>query len=354
VPDFADEPEWTYQPEEATMHTEPRLIHPDGTVVPQVRAWLRAAVAAPSVYNTQPWLFRVTEREIEVYADPARRLDVVDPRGRELMISVGAALFNLRVAMLVDGRTPIVRLLPDDANPDLVARVRPGASGAVSETVRLLAEAIPRRHTNRRPFEPTPVPPEVLADLCVAAEVEGGSLVVAEPALRDAVLGVVRSAEHRRRRDPDYYVEMAHWTVESGARGDGVPPETFGPWSALEVVPLRDFGLVRPVPRRVEAEYESEPTIALLYSRGDDREQWVRAGQALERTLLTASVRGLASTLMTQPIEIPAMRELFTVSATDAVAQVVLRFGYGPPSAPSPRRSLRSVLLNDSVLHDVR
>src|SRR4029453_18255107 len=105
------------------MRTEPRLIRPDGSVVPQVRAWLRAAVAAPSVYNTQPWLFRVTEREIEVYADPTRQLGVVDPRGRELMISVGAALFNLRVAMLADGRTPTVRLFPDGAEPDLVATV---------------------------------------------------------------------------------------------------------------------------------------------------------------------------------------------------------------------------------------
>ena len=336
------------------MRTEPRLTRPDGSVVAQVRAWLRAAVAAPSVFNTQPWLFRVTGREIEVYADPVRRLEVVDPRGRELMISVGAALFNLRVAMLADGRTPLVHLLPDGADSDLVARVRPGPALAVSETVRLLAEAIPRRCTNRRPFEPTPVPPEVLADLCVAAAAEGGDLVVAGPVLRDAVLGVVRTAEHVRRRDPDYYVELADWTGGPSTRGDGVPPETFGPWSALEVVPLRDFGLVRPVPRRFEAEYESEPTIALLYSPGDDPEQWVRTGQALERTLLTASVRGLASTLMTQPIEIPRLRELLTISATGAVAQVVLRFGYGPPSAPSPRRTLQSVLINDGMLQDVR
>jgi hypothetical protein len=285
-----------------------------------------------------------------VYADPTRRLDVVDPRGRELMISVGAALLNLRVAMLADGHTPIVRLLPAGSARDLVATVRMGPPAAVSETVRLLAEAIPRRHTNRRPFEPTPVPPAVLADLCLAAEAEGGDLVLAEPTLRDAVLGAVRAAEHRRRREPDYYVELSNWTGGSATvRGDGIPPETFGPWSALEVVPLRDFGLVRPVPRRSVAEFEAEPTIAVLYSRGDSPEQWLRAGEALERTLLTASVRGLASTLMTQPIEIPELRDLFAITGAGRVAQALLRFGYGPPSAPSPRRPLSSVLLNDRV-----
>jgi hypothetical protein len=333
------------------MDTGPRLVRSDGAVVSPVRGWLRAAVAAPSVYNTQPWLFRVTERAIDVYADRTRRLEVVDPRGRELLISVGAALFNLRVAMQADGHTPVVRLWPDDRDPDLVARVWPGPAVAASETARLLAEAIPRRHTNRRPFEPLPVPPEVLADLAAAAAVEGGDLVVADPMLRDAVLGVVRAAENVHRRDPDYYLELARWTADD-ARGDGVPPETFGPWSALEVVPLRDFGLVKPVPRRASAHYEPEPTIALLYGSGDDPAQWVRAGQALERTLLTASVRGLASTLMTQPIEVPKLRELLTVSSTGAVAQAVLRFGYGPPSAPSPRRPLSSVLLNDRALAD--
>ena len=119
--------------------------------------------------------------------------------------------------------------------------------------------------------------------------------------------------------------------------------------SARELVPLRDFGLVKPVPSRAVAEYEVESTIALLYSRGDDREHWVRAGQSLQRTLLTASVRGLASTLMTQPVEVPQLREMLPNSPTGAVAQAVLRFGYGPPSAPSPRRALSSVLLRDSA-----
>jgi len=332
-------------PLEATMQEEIRLADSNGVLTPVARGWLRSALAAPSIHNTQPWRFRVGDRHIDIFADRSRRLHVVDPRGRELLISVGAALLNLRVAMLANGRTPMLRLVPGGAEPDLVAQVIPGPPTSISETARLLAEAIPRRHTNRRPFDPTAVPPEVLADLCGAAAVEGAHLEVVDPAVRDAVLGVVRTAEHRRRRDPEYLRELAEWTVDVGDRRDGIPPEAFGPWSALEVVPLRDFGLIQPVPRRAAVEFEAEPTIALLYTTGDNPEQWLRAGQALERTLLTATVRGLASTLMTQPLELPQMRELFTVSAENQVAQVILRFGYGPPSAPSPRRPLESFLL---------
>ena len=60
---------------------------------------LHYAVLAPSTHNTQPWRFAVLESEgIALYADYSRRMPVIDPGNRELVISLGAALFNLRVA----------------------------------------------------------------------------------------------------------------------------------------------------------------------------------------------------------------------------------------------------------------
>lgn len=327
-----------------TMINE-RWLGPDGEPGPLADTFLRAAIAAPSVYNTQPWRFRLLDDGIEVYADPSRRLAVLDPTGRELMLSVGAAVLNLRVAMLAHGRLPVLRLCPDPAEPTLAARVRLGPPAPPPATAAMLAQAIPHRHTNRRPFSAVPVPPEVLADLADAAEAEGADLVVADSWIRDAVLGVVRAAEHRRHADPAYRQELAEWTREVPRRRDGVPPETFGPWDALEVVPIRDFGLVHPVYHRARMPFEDEPTIAVLYTVGDGPVQWLRAGQALERALLTATVRGLATTLMTQPLEIPELRALLEDSAHGRVAQAVVRFGYGPPSAPSPRRSLSDVLI---------
>jgi hypothetical protein len=76
-----------------------------------------AAVHAPSVHNTQPWRFGHGERAIDVYADTGRRLRVADPAGRELMISCGAAVFTLRVAMRYLGSLPHVRLFPDSLPP---------------------------------------------------------------------------------------------------------------------------------------------------------------------------------------------------------------------------------------------
>src|SRR6266568_7572636 len=84
---------------------------------------LAAATAAPSLHNTQPWRFAVDGTRISLHADPNRQLRGVDPQGRQLLISCGAALFNLRLAAGYLGREPRVRLLPDPADPRLIARV---------------------------------------------------------------------------------------------------------------------------------------------------------------------------------------------------------------------------------------
>jgi len=132
----------------------------------------------------------------------------------------------------------------------------------------LLAHAIPQRHTNRRPFHDIAIPSEVLTDLADAARVEGGTLILVNPLVRDRVLGSVRTAEIRRRTEPAYWTELAQWTVQDNGRGDGVPPSAYGPWSAMEAVPIRDFGLVQPAARREVKLYEIDPTIAVLYTPG--------------------------------------------------------------------------------------
>ena len=312
-----------------------------------LRSCVEAAVAAPSIHNSQPWRFRAGPPGLDVLADRSRLLSVVDPDGRELFVSLGAAVFNARIAMLAHGCTPVCRLFPDPEDPDLVARITPGPATHPSRSALALYHAVTRRHTNRRPFDAADIPAAHLAELRAAAGVEGAVLSIADDPARELLLSLIRTAEGQLRRDPAYWLELAEWSGTAGTRTDGVPAPAFGPWSAAETMPLRDFGLVLPTRRRHVERFEPRPTIAVLRSRSDGPQAWVQAGEALERVLLTATVRGVSATPMTQPLEIDELRQLLNAPSGTSPAQVILRLGYGPPCTPSPRRPVDEVLTVD-------
>ena len=95
----------------------------------QVACLLATAGRAPSLHNTQPWRFRVHENGLDLYGDPDRRLRAIDPDGREMLISCGAALFGLRLGIRHLGYQAAVELLPEPGQPSLLARVRLGRAG---------------------------------------------------------------------------------------------------------------------------------------------------------------------------------------------------------------------------------
>src|SRR6516225_6696338 len=116
------------------------------------------AVWAPSVHNTQPWRFTAGGDQagprLSLYTDTGRRLAVADPDGRELMISCGAALFTARLALRSLGYVPVTCVLPDPAQPTLVARVSWPERAAADEFERRLFRQVRRRRTHRGAFDP--------------------------------------------------------------------------------------------------------------------------------------------------------------------------------------------------------
>ncbi|GID32384.1 Acg family FMN-binding oxidoreductase [Paractinoplanes brasiliensis] len=304
---------------------------------------VETATLAPSLHNSQPWRFRLTGDVVEVYADRDRQLDVLDPDGRELLVSVGAAVFTLRLALRRAGRIPEVTVLPDAGRPDLVAAIRPGPVAQPSPAVVELADAIEHRHTNRQPFLPKVVPADVIDELRVAADREGTALTIAGAASRTVITGLGREAERRLRARNGYRAEMGRWT-RPAPRRDGVPAAAYGPWDALERLPMRDFGLVHAPRQRKSEVFEKWPTIAVLSTGGDSPADWVGAGQSLQRVLLVATRRHLATTPISQPVEIPGIREVLTDQRAGRFAQMVIRLGYGPPAPASPRRPITEVL----------
>ncbi|MDQ1645017.1 MAG: hypothetical protein QOJ50_1201 [Cryptosporangiaceae bacterium] len=325
------------------------VTEPDGAPGVAMARCLRAAIAAPSIHNSQPWLFRPHGEAVDVLADRRRGLPAADPDGRELLISVGAAVANLRVALAAAGRTPITRLLPDPPEPDLAATVQAGPSAEPDPLMRRLAEAIPRRQTNRRPYGSTRVRPAVLAELAGAAHAEGAALIIAGPELRAELLDVLRRAENTLRVRADYRDELTEWTAADPRRSDGVPPSAFGVRPELAALPVRDFDPGRAYPRPVEA-FEHDPTLAVVFTADDEPRDWLVAGQALERVLLTATAHGVASAILSQAVEVPELRRLVMAPEPGLVPQSMIRLGYAGRTRAVPRRPLSDVLVRAARL----
>jgi hypothetical protein len=310
----------------------------------QWRDVLASAIAAPSVLNSQPWLFTLRSDRVELYADKDRQLQVLDPHGRQLLMSCGAALLNLRLAVLHLTREPEVRLLPEPADPLHVATVTIGRSRAPIPGERALFAAIPRRRTNRRPFSPEPVPADALTRLRHAAEAEGGGLTVLTGPLRTQAVAAIRAAERKLQADTAAREEVARW-IERHATGQGIPAEALGVIPATDEALVRDFGTMTGQVDRPVSEFERDPLLAAITTATDEPVDWIRAGQALERVHLTATSLGLALSYLGQPFDVgDRWWATGPIAGISGVPHMILRLGYAPPSPQTPRRQLDDLL----------
>jgi hypothetical protein len=310
----------------------------------QVGYLITTAARAPSVHNTQPWRFKVSEDAIELYADPRRKLRV-DPSGREMLISCGAALFGLRLAVRSLGYQPLVELLPDPARLRLLARVRLSPGTPLADNEFRMLEAMPHRHTHRGPFADESLPDGLLAALQHDALAEGASLALVEPAIVYQRLADIMSAASRRQDlDPVARAEVLRWSRAMGSSArDGVPAQAFpstATTAARQRVRLRqrDFDLGRELGLLAAGGPPAAAT-AVLVTREDGRSDWLHAGQALHRLLAQAAGRWVFASLYTQPLEAAAIRDLIrTRLKLPGAPQMLLQLGRARTTRSTARR----------------
>jgi nitroreductase len=307
------------------------------------------AVLAPSSHNAQPWRFRLCNRSLEICADPARALPIADPAGREQIMSCGAAVFNLRIALRHFGFSGDITTLPDANEPDLLARIQLGPHFNPTPAEAQLFEAIPRRHTNRFPFEARLPSIGLLTDLREAAALEGARLKIVEgEAARQMIASLVAAGDRRQYEDLDFRKELATWIHPNRSqRRDGLPGYAFGIGGLLSYVgplAIRVFNHGEARGQHDRQVVEGSPVLAILTTPADTPADWLAAGQALQRVLLRATADGVSASFLNQPIQVPDLRVRLRNIIGDGPPQMLIRLGYGPPVKPTPRRAVGDVL----------
>lgn len=325
-----------------TVMTKPTV----GSAV--IGAAIELACRAPSLHNSQPWLWVDNGAVVDLFADPHRVVRSSDSFGREALISCGAVLDHFRVAMAVAGWTIHVDRFPNPTRLEHLASIDFSPLDYVTEAWRDRAEAIRRRHTDRLPFRaPThwepfePVLRAVLDDYGVALDVLADDT-------HDKLAEAARLTESLRRYDEFYHRELQWWTAPF-RQFEGVPE------SALVSPSERDrVGVNRAFPsgghsERRAAITQDQAKVLVLSTPVDSRADAFVCGEALSAVLLECTMAGLATCPLTHITELEDSRRVIReLTGRAAMPQVLIRVGTAPEtdSLPpaTPRRPPAEVL----------
>jgi hypothetical protein len=311
-----------------------------------VAGLLATAARAPSILNSQPWVFHVGTYAIDLYADQNRRLHG-DRSGREMLISCGAALYGLRLAIRSIGYQPVVRVLPDPEHPSLLATVRLGEPSPVTGAERRIIDAIPHRHTHRGAFTGAPLPRGLLIGLQHDAVVErAGLAIVDRPAAYALLADIMNRTAHHLNRDDQARADALKWVRMSASRArDGVPTSAIVAASGGQPGRLtqRDLDLGRGIGELTENGPPPAAT-AVLLTQADTRADWLRAGQALHRLLVHAASQWVFASLYSQPLESePARAVIRSRLALPGAPHLVIQFGVAGSTQATARRPVDGI-----------
>ncbi|HYB37053.1 MAG TPA: NAD(P)H nitroreductase [Mycobacterium sp.] len=309
---------------------------------------LALACRAPSVHNSQPWRWLSEGEVLNLFVDRRRWVHSADRSGREAIISCGAVLDHLRIAMVAAGWQANIDRFPNPNNLDHLASVGFSPLEFVTDTQRKRAEAILQRRTDRLPlgrptywasFEPV---------LRSSIDESVAMLDVLSDEVRPRLAETSQLTETLRRDDATYHAELQWWTSPF-AMSEGIPPEALASASERQRVDVaRDFPGRTHADRRAEVAVDWSK-ILVLSTAEDTRADVLGCGEALSTVLLECTMAGMATCTLSHLIELEESRDIVrTLIEERGQPQVLIRVGIAPPMeevpAATPRRPLHDVL----------
>lgn len=317
-------------------------VVPSGVIADAVHL----ACRAPSFHNSQPWRF-VGEGAgvVHLFLDRDRLVET-DSSGRQALLSCGAVLDHLRVAMAAAGWVANVDYYPNPSDSTHLASIDFLPISFLTDGHRLRADAILARRTDRLPF----LAPERWDDFALllhAVDDDLAHLDVLPEDARSQLADASGLTEALRLYDSPYHAELAWWTGPF-ATYDGIPHSSLVSAAESDRVDIgRTFPVTHHGERRVDVA-EDHSKVLVLSALGDTRRDILTCGEAVSVALLEATMAGLSTCPLTHLTETPVTRDMVSALTGHPLPQVLIRVGMVPAlddvPPPTPRRPLSDVL----------
>jgi hypothetical protein len=306
---------------------------------------VRLACRAPSFHNSQPWKWVLSSATLKLFLD-TDWLVASDSSGRQAVLSCGAALDHLRVAMAAAGWATVVDRFPNPNNRHHLADIDFRPAIGVTPVQRRAADAILCRRTDRLPFGAVEDWPAFEKLLWLAVGNRPTQIDVLAAEQRIELAEASHLAEILRMYDAAYHAELGWWTAPFGA-STGIPHSALVSAAESDRVDIgRSFPVTHTRERRGQSG-DDRATVVVISALGDTRDDILACGETLSAVLLEATIAGLASCTLTHLTEHPATRDSISTLTGHPLPQVLVRIGTAPVldevPPPTPRRQLSDV-----------
>ncbi|KAA9157482.1 hypothetical protein FPZ12_025150 [Amycolatopsis acidicola] len=294
----------------------------------------RAVERAPSVHNLRPWAVEAVADRAELYERAEAQLPRHDPTGRDRIISCGAALANLELAVCALGRRPETVLFPESARSGLLASVTAPRRYEATDDELSLYSAIFRRHSYRAPFSSHVLTAADLRELLGGGDGAEARVVTEQDSLAELLCYAGRVL----RDDRAYQRELRAWSTQFP---EPLPENSTLPWTGL-VTAHTHLPDARTLADRLARE-----GLFVVVTPDDTRRDHLAAGAVMQRTWLRAVARGLVGSVLTQPLHLHEVRAGFIERLNlPGFPQLLLRLGY--PVTATPAAALAAVTARET------
>lgn len=322
---------------------------------------LDAANRAPSAHNTQPWLLKWFGDALEVRIKIERTIPAADPKGIDILHSIGAMLENIILTLNQLGYEADYEVSDqiNFLNPVLLLKWRP--SKDVNRNNKLY-RMIPLRRTSRLTYSNELIPESRLNEIRSVAHSPFQLYTVTDKCVVNEIRRLYAKATEVQLNDRSIANELYRWIrfskKDTRWYRDGLNIECLG-YNWLEALGARvllyphvlklisKLKMLHLLFINIDKLAPLSPALCLLTAKGDGTEMRINAGRCLQRIWLSAAINRLVTHPLSAALDVLEIRtkvlELIRISPDENPVSL-FRLGKNNNFQYSPRLPVDEIL----------